>query len=108
MKTFFTCDLCFFLVALMSFQKSDVAPASKYLLCESTIAGIFPNALILLHFLQNFVSLSFLFRKGKGIYIEVDSRGDLDSIYVFYFKQPVDSKPRMLQTLTRHPCSVSP
>lgn len=49
----------------MSFQKLDLATASKYLLCESAVARIFPNPLIVLLFLQNFVFVSLPFYSGR-------------------------------------------
>lgn len=49
----------------MSFQNLDVPIASKYLLCESTAARIFPNTLIMLLFLQNFVFVSLPSYSGR-------------------------------------------
>lgn len=91
----FTCDLLFCLVTVISFQKLDVAAASKYLPVESTVVEIVPDALIML-LLCKHVLCPFPFREGKGAYLEMDSRGTWALFSVlfmfFYFKQAVDSK----------------
>lgn len=90
-----TSDLLFCIVALIIFQKLDGAATAEYLPGGSTMVKIFLGALIML-ILCKHILCPFPFRKGKGVYLEMDSRGTwtLFSVLVmiFCFKQPLDSK----------------
>lgn len=82
----FTCLLLFCLVTLISFQKLDVAAASKYLPVEITMVKIFPEALVML-LLCKHIPCPFPFSERKGAYLEMDSRGTwtLFSVLYMYF-----------------------
>jgi len=97
---------------LTSFQKLDLAAAPKYLPGERTMVKIYLDALIMLLLCQ-YILHPFPF-KGRGAYLEMDSRGiglcSLCYLYILFltvsgFKTTVET--RMLPTLTWHPCSVS-